>query len=125
MLSKKLTKADAFIIIAAVLAALLLLSSKLFTSGEDMSLSVICDSGEYSYSLDENRKIELISGGIRVNIVIKNGSAYIESSECPNKICMRGAAAKDAGDSVVCAPARLALIIKDGGGEENADAYAG
>ena len=87
MLSKKLTKADAFIIIAAVLAALLLLSSKLFTSGEDMSLSVICDSGEYSYSLDENRKIELISGGIRVNIVIKNGSAYIESSECPNKIC--------------------------------------
>ncbi len=86
---------------------------------------MISEAGEQAYSLSEDQIIELISRGIKVKIRIEDGGAYIESSECPNGICMKSPVAKRSGDSIVCAPAGLALLIKDSGGDADADAVAG
>lgn len=125
MISKKLTRLDIFLIVAVLTAAVLLLALKLLPTEEKKYLLVISDNAEQSFSLDSDRDIELFSNGIRVKITIEDGSAFIADSECRNGICMRSPRAKSIGDSIVCAPAGIALIIKGSGGRADADAYAG
>lgn len=125
MISKKLTRLDIFLIVAVLTAAVLLLALKLLPTEEKKYLLVISDNAEQSFSLDSDRDIELFSNGIRVKITIEDGSAFIADSECRNGICMRSPRAKSIGDSIVCAPAGIALIIKGSGGGADADAYAG
>ena len=125
MISKKLTRLDIFHIVAVLTAAVLLLALKLLPTEEKKYLLVISDNAEQSFSLDSDRDIELFSNGIRVKITIEDGSAFIADSECRNGICMRSPRAKSIGDSIVCAPAGIALIIKGSGGGADADAYAG
>ena len=130
MISKKLTRLDIFLIVAVLTAAVLLLALKLLPTEEkkyllEKYLLVISDNAEQSFSLDSDRDIELFSNGIRVKITIEDGSAFIADSECRNGICMRSPRAKSIGDSIVCAPAGIALIIEGSGGGADADAYAG
>ena len=125
MISKKLTRLDIFLIVAVLTAAVLLLALKLLPTEEKKYLLVISDNAEQSFSLDSDRDSELFSNGIRVKITIEDGSAFIADSECRNGICMRSPRAKSIGDSIVCAPAGIALIIKGSGGGADADAYAG
>ncbi|MBQ8207840.1 MAG: NusG domain II-containing protein, partial [Clostridia bacterium] len=123
----KLTKLDLFIIILAVLIAIALFIFKMIPSGSQTVLYVISDQGSQTYSLSEKDNItaELVSRGIAVKIRIEDGCAFIESSGCPNGICMKSPKAEKAGDSIVCAPAGLALIVKEAGGGADADALAG
>ncbi|MBR3965853.1 MAG: NusG domain II-containing protein [Clostridia bacterium] len=124
MISKKRTWLDIIIIAIALVISALLIGLKFLPSEGDLTLSVISEGGESEYSLSENREIELMSNGISLIIRIENSSAYILSSECPNGICMKQGRAKRAGDTVVCAPAGVALIIKSGG-VSHGDAVAG
>lgn len=125
MISKKLTRLDIFLIVAILASAVLLLALKLLPTEEKQFLLIISDNGEQSFFLDSDRDIELLSNGIRVKITIEDGSAFITDSECRDGICMRSPRAKSIGDSIVCAPAGVALIIKGSGGGADADAYAG
>lgn len=125
MISKKLTRLDIFLIVAILASAVLLLALKLLPTEEKQLLLIISDNGEHSFFLDSDRDIELLSNGIKVKITIEDGSAFIADSECRNGICMRSPRAKSIGDSIVCAPAGIALIIKGSGGGADADAYAG
>lgn len=124
MISKRLTRLDLFLIAVAVVAAVLLFAIRLIPSGDKCVLYVISESGEQTYSLADDREIELISRGVSVKIRIENGGAFIESSECPSGICMAAPIADNAGDSIVCAPAGVALIVKGTGGDADADADA-
>lgn len=124
MISKKRTWLDIIIIAIALVISVLLIGMKFLPSKGDLMLTVISEGEEIEYSLSENREIELISNGISLIIRIENGSAYIFSSECPNGICMKQGRAKRSGDTVVCAPAGVALIIKSGG-VSYGDAVAG
>ena len=124
MPEKKLKLFDVIIIAAFLLLIFLAFLPRFAVGDGELYLSVISDSGESIYSLSENREIELISRNINVRIVINNNEAYIEYSECPGGICMRADAAKIKGDTVICAPAGVALSVKAGGGTD-ADAFAG
>lgn len=125
MISKRLTRLDLLFIALAVVAAVLLFAVRLIPTADRCVLHVISEGGEQTYSLEESREIELVSRGIALRIKIENGGAYILSSECPNGICMASPVADRAGDSIVCAPAGVALIVYGTGGDSGADAFAG
>lgn len=127
MISKKLTLADVVIIALAIIAAFSMFIPELIPTDGQTLLCIISDDGEEYLRLTENESFyrEIVSRGIKVVIKAENGKAFIESSQCPNGICVRSPAVKKAGESIVCAPAGLALIVKNVGGEGDADAIAG
>ncbi|MCR5323543.1 MAG: NusG domain II-containing protein [Lachnospiraceae bacterium] len=67
------------------------------------------------YPLD--RDIETIITGYsdgNLKLIIKDGTAYIESSTCPDKICVRHRAVSRTGESIICMPNRVVVeIISD------------
>ncbi len=124
MISKKRTWLDIAIIALALVISAFLIAIRFFPFRGSLTLAVISDAGEMEYSLSENKEIKLVSRGISLLIKIEDGAAYIERSECPNGICMKQSKAKRSGDTIVCAPAGVALIIRSGGASYG-DAVAG
>lgn len=62
--------------------------------------------------LDKDCRREITGyGGIRLTIVVENGSVYVEASECPDKICVRKGRINDIGDTIVCMPARTVVQV--------------
>ena len=48
---------------------------------------------------------------IDVVVVTENGCAYVEKSECPDKICVKTGTMSAVGEQIVCLPARLVVEI--------------
>ncbi len=68
-----------------------------------------------TYSLDEDRTIEIGSGN---TCEIKNGEVKMIYADCPDKTCMHGKAISKAGESIVCLPNHVILKIT---GEDDKD----
>ena len=62
-----------------------------------------------SYPLGEDGRYEL-SGGKNV-LVIENGRAYMESADCPDKVCVRTGKISRVGEQIVCLPNRTLVRI--------------
>ena len=68
---------------------------------------------KWIYSLRENR-IEKLHGPLGDTIVvIRDGKAFIESSPCPDELCMRAGSISRAGQWIACLPNRI--IVRIGG----------
>ena len=67
--------------------------------------------------LSSDTVLDITSNGIDLRIVVENGEARVESSSCPDKVCVRTGSISAAGQTAVCVPAKLSLIIEteDGG----------
>lgn len=54
-----------------------------------------------------------ISGmnGIKLIVVVENGSIFVESSQCPDKICVNYGKKNQVGDVIVCMPAKTVITI--------------
>ena len=68
------------------------------------------------YPLDEDGEYNLKDGNVL--LVIKDGSAYIEYSDCPDKVCVKTGRISRSGERIVCLPNKLTVIIrgeKEGG----------
>lgn len=65
----------------------------------------------YTLPLAKNQTVEL-SGN---RIVIKDGTAFVESATCKNQICVRHAPISNVGESILCLPNQVSVTI--GGGE--------
>ncbi len=74
--------------------------------------------------LSEDTEFDITSNGIDLHIVIENGKARVESSACPDKICVHRGEISKSGQSAVCVPARLSLVIESEG-ESDADFIIG
>lgn len=62
--------------------------------------------------LDNNTRKEIEGeNGIRLSVVVENGSVYVEHSDCPDKICVNKGKISDAGDTIVCLPARTVVEV--------------
>ena len=59
--------------------------------------------------LDENAKYE-VNGGTNVVSII-NGKAYMEYADCPDHTCILSGEISYGGESVICLPNRVAIII--------------
>ncbi len=67
------------------------------------------------YPLGTDAKIPL-SGGKNI-LVIEGGKAYMESADCPDKVCVRTGKISRVGEQIVCLPNRVFVRIV-GEGEE-------
>jgi len=64
------------------------------------------------YSLDNDQIIELnVEGPIK--ITIENHTAKISENDCPNQICVNTPSISKTGETILCAPKKVLLVIVD------------
>ncbi len=80
---------------------------------------VLIEGEEYArYPLDENRVVEL-PGLLGNNVLtIEDGSAYMSSAVCPDKICMGFGKIHYNTEMIVCRPGSIVVIIENGDAPE-------
>lgn len=116
-------KADIFLFAALVLTGALL-SAWSFSSGVSGQKAVITVDGKLygSYSLAEDRTVEIRQKNHLNKITIKDGSVQMSYSDCRNQICVGDGSISRTNQSLVCLPNRVMVEIT--GGEEGFDAVA-
>lgn len=112
-------KKNDIILFGTISILLLLVSVVMFFMKKDGARVVVwIDGTEYaSYSLEENREIE-IPGAIGVSrLIIRDGYAWIEEAACPDQICVHtGRIHYNTDMPIVCLPGKIIVSIR--GGEE-------
>ena len=76
-----------------------------------------------TYSLDEDRRIEISGEDFHNVVLIENGSVRMESSDCHNQVCVSHMPISRSGESIICLPHRIVVRIQ-GGKEADVDAVA-
>ena len=67
-----------------------------------------------TYILDKDTSIRIPQTGDNYNIVeIKNKQVYISDADCPDLICKNHSAISRSGESIICLPHKLSVIIVD------------
>jgi hypothetical protein len=70
-----------------------------------------------TYELDEPQRIEVTLDDRVANlVVIENGTAHMESADCPDELCVSQGTISKSGQTIVCLPHRL--VVEVTGGEE-------
>ncbi len=114
---------DVLAALGVVLLACAIFLLPLLWRREGQVLVVTMPDGSTAYSLSEDREISVTSNGITLVVVIRDGAAYVKSSECPDGVCVSSGRISRGGESIVCAPAGVRLQVKGGG--EHVDFVAG
>ena len=119
-IKKRIGAADIVLLAAvAALGVLLILLPRLASPGEGFVI-IEADGTRTEYPLDRDRREALVSNGIALTVVIENGQVYVESAECPDKVCVDAGRISSPGRSIVCVPAKVSVRIgaKEGGDED-------
>ncbi len=110
-------KAD-FAVLGFVLV-LILIWGAFLKSGEKVCIYV--DSREYkTVSLNENITLNIETEYGKNTVVVNNGEVFIEETDCPNKLCRKSKISR-AGQSIVCLPNRVSILIEGKTKESEAD----
>lgn len=120
MFRTRVCAADGILVFVVVALAGLLLALPFLQSGSGASLIVSTPDGSEAYPLSENRRIAVSSGGISLTVEILDGRARVIESDCPDGVCVASGWIDRPGQSVVCAPAGVRLLIagEEKGGSE-------
>lgn len=106
-----------------IIIATLLLSSVISL----VFINAFAKSGEYAevridgttvatYRLDTDGVYTLL-GGKNV-LVIENGYVYMAEADCPDSTCIRTGKISKTGESIVCLPNKISVIIRGGDGAD-------
>ena len=118
---KRYTSLDFILIAIAAVCAGLIMLSFFFKDGEKLCVKVY-QSNELIYTryLDQiNEPLEYeISGEYSMTLLIENDGVTIEHAECPDKICQGNGKLTQAGQSAVCVPAGVVIILDRADGTE-------
>jgi hypothetical protein len=110
-IAKTKYRLDIIVIAAILLASLALLLVMTLTKEEGSVVVVEIDGATVAtYSLEENGEYSL-NGGTNV-LVIENGKAYLNYSNCPDHTCERTGKIQYVGQSIICLPNKIAITIK-------------
>lgn len=115
MIRTKFSPWDALVAGLVLVAALALLLLPPLLRCEGATLVVTTPEGSEVYSLFEDRRIELVSGGITLTVVIEGGEAYVLHSDCPDGVCRASGRISRSGETILCAPAGVTLLVRGGG----------
>lgn len=105
---------DLFLFVGILLLAAASAAFLSFCQGGFGARAVVAVDGEAfgEYSLFEDRVIDVENDFGFNRIVIKKGSVYVESADCPDKYCVTHKPVTGAGESIICLPHRLVLSVK-------------
>lgn len=109
--NKKKYRLDIIVISAILLVSLLTLLIVTLTKKEGSTVVVEINGVKVSeYSLFQSGEYSL-NGGTNV-LVIENGEAYLNYSDCPDHTCERTGKIKYVGQSIICLPNKINISIK-------------
>lgn len=112
---------DIIIILVAVIASALALFSQ-FNSNSQQLLCVVRVEGEVVHTVELSSVVDehtyQVQGELPVTVVIDSDGAYVESAQCPDKLCEHTGRIEKAGQSIVCLPAKVSVTL-----ESSVDSY--
>ena len=109
--NKKKYRLDIIVISAILLVSLLTLLIVTLTKKEGSTVVVEINGVKVSeFSLFQSGEYSL-NGGTNV-LVIENGEAYLNYSDCPDHTCERTGKIKYVGQSIICLPNKINISIK-------------
>ena len=111
LIKAKKYRLDIIVILSLVVMSLLvLLAITLFRKEGDVAVVEVDGVRVGEYSLLINGEFSL-NNGTNV-LVIENGTAYLNYSECPDHTCERTGKIRFVGQTIVCLPNKLTITIK-------------
>ena len=114
---------DRLLFVGVIVIALVLMLVRTVLQKGGTSITVSVDGQVYgTYSLFEERTIVLSDG--RNQIVIKDGCAYMEHAECPDKLCIKQGAIQNQGESIICLPNKV-IVTVNGNVKQEYDGMSG
>ena len=112
-MKKLITKKDfilLFVVLLVGVVGIILMNS----ADNGKSAEIIVDGvTQEVISLDEAFEKQ-ING---VVVCCENGEIYIKESDCPDKVCVRSGRISKSGESIICAPNRVAIKISGENGK--------
>lgn len=78
-------------------------------------ICVVYENGaeRYRFSMDEDITQRIETEGGHYNILeIKDGKAAVSEADCANQICVHSAPISKTGDSIICLPHKLSVILE-------------
>ena len=108
---KKIKIGDVIVILLLLLITAGVFCFRLFGFEKGTAVVVSVDGVVSSYPLNIDRTMVIENEGIELTLVIKNGKAYIESSDCPEKNCVRCGKIEKNGDVIICVPSKVYIKI--------------
>ncbi len=125
MFRSRISFPDVFVTAICLLLAALLLLLPLLGSREQQLLVVSTPDGETSYPLDIPATFTVCGNGHTLTVTIANGQASVTASDCRDGVCLATPAISESGQTILCAPAGICLLIRRKGGSPNVDFIAG
>ena len=121
----KPTKYDVFLAAAVGLLAALLAARFWFTPAPGMREVVVSAGGEEVERLPLQAAERIYeNNGYTVRLSVTPDGARVSSADCPTQDCVRTGEISQAGQSIICLPARIVIRI-EGGGSASYDVVAG
>ncbi|MBE6777137.1 MAG: NusG domain II-containing protein [Ruminococcaceae bacterium] len=114
MVSKKLRNDILLVGGIVVFALLLFVVFKLNLKDGNLVKVSIDNQMKDCYNFNEDGEYTITSGKNTNVLVIKDGTAFIKSADCPDKICVHHRPISKVGETIVCLPHKVVVeIIKE------------
>ena len=105
-------KADIILAAALIIAGLAVSYALSFGQTEGSRLDISCGGTPFgSYSLSENRTIEIEQDGHLNKVTINNGVVSMDFSDCSGQDCVHQGPISKTGESIICLPNKVVLEI--------------
>ena len=120
--------ADALVVLVVILLACAMVASVWGGSDRALTAAISVD-GQVTETVDLSRLSdpvvrELNADGYTLHVRLSSGGAEVVDSDCPNQDCVHIGHITQAGQSIVCLPARISVTLS-GGTETGVDAVLG
>ncbi|MGN0408534.1 MAG: NusG domain II-containing protein [Bacteroides sp.] len=110
------------ILVGAVLAAALAVYALVNVLGRDGQTVVVTVDGTViaEKPITVNDAVEIKDADGYNRVVIDNREVYMESADCPDKVCVKTGRIRRAGETIVCLPHKVVVEIKGGSSYDDA-----
>ncbi len=109
---KKRVRNDILLITSFLLFALLIGACLLFWQKEGDTVCVSVNGMPYgTYSLNEDRVVEIVTEAGYNRLVIRGGEAFVEAADCPDGICAAHRPISGTRESIVCLPHGVVITL--------------
>ncbi len=125
MMKQRMKVGDIVIISGVLLLALAVFIAFIIPSLAQNAamLEISIDNEKNLYSLSDDAEFSVLSKDYTLRVCIKDGSAYVSESDCPDNTCVHTGRIDRPGQFIVCVPASVTLRII--GEEDGYDFVAG